>query len=263
MHNTRIPKKWIALVPSTLVTISLAACGVSGSGSTDEPTAFVTNAGAGTIAGPGGAIAVTGPIAVVVADTSGSVVGTDLLKAAENKTRDLVSEMPVGAKVVVRALNNNVGAMCDDLVFSLEAQANVDVTDQLRQANTVAVDAKFSAYIACSTSHDQGGTELWGGLAEVFSYYPSAQIFEVYTDGCDTTGPTMCNARNLRRPTFPQQLLGQIPATLTPRLSPSVRITYHGIGRDTGLPADGVATLRSIIATWTQRTQATPYFTAS
>lgn len=261
MDNPAIGRVLIAIMISLA---GLTGCGTSEAPPAAKPTSFVTAPGEGTLPGPGEAVAVTAPVAVVPVDSSASVVGTDLLAAAENRVRELVNTMPVGGKVVVYSINRNVGAMCDPLVLTLPKQANPDLEKQAREATVQAVAGKFQGYIECSTSQDPGGTELFGGLAEILSYYPNAEIVEVYTDGCDTvTTPGLCKAKNLRNPEYPAQVLASIPAVLTPQLGPNVQFTFRGIGRNTGLSAEAIAVLRQVITTWVQQTGAKTYFTVS
>ncbi len=246
----------------------VTGCGSSSEQPTTEPTSFATTPEDGVMAGeatsPGETTASQKPIAVVAVDSSGSVQGTDLLDAAENRVRELVNRMPVGGKVVVYSLNSNVTAMCNALVIELPSQPNPDLEKQARQAAVQVVSQSFQRYIDCSTRQDLGGTELWGGLTEIFSYYPTAQVAEIFSDGCDNaTTPGICNAENLRDPDYPDKALASIPPALTPALNPNVRLTFHGVGRNTALPADAVVVLRKIIAAWAQKTTAQTYFAAS
>lgn len=198
-----------------------------------------------------------GAVAVVVPDVSGSVSGgTDLLAGAQNKITELVGIMPVGGKVVVRAFNSNVTANCNEVVYTLPPQKNPDTEKQIRAANQADVPKRFAELVKCSEKHNTGGTELFGGLAETLKTYPDAELVEIYSDGCENTDAQVCDPNRLRDPGYPQKVLAQLPAALTPTLSPSVAITFHGVGRGTQLDAASVQGLRDVLAAWVAQTGA-------
>lgn len=236
--------------------ITTLACGLtllagcSGSRPQDVPSP-------GTFATP----TATGAVAVVVPDVSGSVSGgTDLLAGAQNKVSELVGRMPVGGTVVVRAFNSNVTANCNDVVYTLPSQKNPDTEKKVREANQADVPVRFAALMECSEKHNTGGTELFGGLAETFRAYPDAEIVEIYTDGCENTNAQVCDPNRLRDPGYPEEVLAQLPAALTPTLSSSVAITFHGLGRGTQLDAASVQGLRDVLAAWVAQTGASCAF---
>ena len=160
---------------------------------------------------------------VVLLDTTGSVLETDIPAKAQNKLTDLVDTMPVNSRVVLRAVNSNVTALCDDLVISLPPQPNGPVEQQVRDANKAAIPASSPSYVTCSTEQAVGGTEFWGGLAETFDYYPNAVATYAYSDTCDnvTIQPGTCSAKKLRDKTFPKKVVAQLAKDgLIPELEP-------------------------------------------
>lgn len=253
---SRSALKGMCLVLMAVATL-VSAAGCSRFQERQIPTAFPTQ----VIPAPSDSPA--GPAtAVVLLDSSGSVLGqTDLLAAAQNRTQDLVKVMPVGGRVAVRAFNNNVTAACEDLMFTLPQQNNPDMEDQIRTANLAVVGPKINDFLDCSKKNDQGGTELFGGLAEAFTFYPTAAVVDVYTDGCENVSTeNICNPHRLQDPTYAQKLVDRLDARLVPTLGPGVVITFHGIGRGTNLDAASVATLRALMAAWAARTGATARF---
>lgn len=246
MTHNRIPAAAMGLVA-----LALALTGCSGA----RPEG--TTPTSGTFKTP---LAV-GAVAVLAVDTTGSVGNnTDLIAAAQNKGTELVGRMPVGGRVVITAFNSNVGATCTDIELPLKPQKNPDVVAQARQALQAELPARFEALLECSMKNDRHGTELFGGLADTFRAYPDAEIVEIYTDGCDNATVDLCNADRLHDPSFPEKVVNGLPAALTPKLSSSVAITYHGVGRGTQLDAAAIQGLRDVLAAWTTKTGATSAF---
>lgn len=208
----------------------------------------------------------TGPaatVSVVLLDTSGSVLATDIPAKAQNKLTTLVDKMPVNSRVVLRAINSNVTAMCDDLIISLPPQSNGPVEQQVRDANKAAIPAKFSEYVKCSTEQAVGGTEFWGGLSETYDYYPHAAAVYAYSDTCDnvTIKPSTCSAKKLQDKTFPKKVVAELArGGLIPEVDAGSAIEFIGIGRNTRLQAAEVATLRKIATQWGARAGATVTF---
>lgn len=202
------------------------------------------------------------PTSLVLLDTSGSVLATDIQAMAQNKLSNLVETMPSGSRVVLRGLNSNVTAMCQDLTIILPEQPNRPVEDQVRQSNQAAIPGKFKSYTKCSEQQDGGGTEFWGGLAETYAFYPNAQIY-AYSDTCEnvTIRPGTCVPKMLTDPAFPSKVVAKLTALhLVPQLKPGSTITFIGVGRNSGLRAAEVATLRQIAALYAQQAGATATF---
>lgn len=207
---------------------------------------------------PAGVAGVGGHTAVVLLDTSGSVLAqTDLPAAAQNRVADLVQRMPVDGTVVVKG-TNNVTANCTDLTFTLPAQPNATLLDQARQGNLQSVTALFPEYLDCVTAADQGGTQLFGLLAETAAAYPGATTWDVYTDGLDNYDlKGLRKAKRLRDPAFAEKALAELPPALTPQLTPGTTITWHALGRGSNLTAADLAGLRGLYLAWTAATGAT------
>lgn len=203
-------------------------------------------------------------MALLIVDTSGSVLEqTDLINGAQNRLQALIKTMPVEGKVVVHAFNSNVTANCDDLTVGLPKQANPDLEAQVRKSNLAKAKPAFQKFLRCSQDANLGGTELFGGLAEAFTFYPDAQVVDLYTDGCENvSAKNVCNSTRLKDQGYVERVVERLDQRLVPTLGP-ITITFHGIGRGTGLDAGSVATLRSLIATWTERTGATARFANS
>lgn len=203
-------------------------------------------------------------VTVVLLDTSGSVLETDIPAKAQNKLTALVETMPVNSRVVMRALNSNVTAQCDDLVISLPPQPNGPVEQQVREANRAAVPGRFQAYVTCSTGQAVGGTEFWGGLSETYDYYPHATSLYIYSDTCDnvTIRPGTCSPKRLRDKTFPKKVVAQLARDgLIPQADPGTTTEFIGVGRNTRLQASEVAALRKIAVLWGNRAGTTVTFT--
>lgn len=207
---------------------------------------------------PRGASGGAGHTAVVVLDTSGSVLTqTDLPAAAQNRVAALVQQLPVDRTVVVKA-TNNVTANCADLTFTLSAQPNDTLLEQARQANLQSVASFFPDYLDCVTASDQGGTQLFGLLAETAAAYPGATTWDVYTDGLDNYDlKGLRKAERLRDPAFVERALSGLPPALIPRLTPGTTITWHALGRGSNLTAPDLAALRELYLAWTAATGAT------
>lgn len=234
-----------------ILALALALTGCSGArpeGTEPTPGTFKTTTAAGAVA-------------VIDVDTTGSVGNnTDLLAAAQNKATELVGRMPVGGRVVITAFNSNVGATCTDIDLPLKPQKNPDLEKKARQTLQAELPARFKALLDCSMKNDRHATELFGGLADTLRAYPDAEIVEVYTDGCDNVNVDLCNSSKLHDPSFPEEVLNELPAALIPQLSPSVAITYHGVGRGTQLDAAAIQGLRDVLSAWTTKTGATSTF---
>lgn len=243
--------KLLTIKLSVLCGIALVLCGCMSGLAPSQPGGPKRSAPEGKV-----------PTAVVLLDTSGSVLNTDIPAMAETKLSGLVATMPVGSRVVLRGVNSNVTAMCQDLTISLPRQPSGPVEDQVRQANQAAIPGKFKRYTDCSAKQDEGGTEFWGGLAETYAFYPNAQIY-AYSDTCEnvTIRPGTCVPKKLRDRSFPHKVLAKLAAQgLLPQLEPGSTITFIGVGRNTGLRADEVAALRRIAAQYAQRAGATATF---
>lgn len=202
------------------------------------------------------------PTVVDLLDTSGSVLATDIPAMAQNRLTRQVQTMPVGSRVVLRGVNSNVTAMCQDVVIALPPQPNRAVEDQVRQANQAALPGMVKNYIECSQQQDLGATEFWGGLAETYAQYADATVY-VYGDTCEnvTIRPGTCSSKLLRDPAFPGQVIAKLRAAgLVPQLRPGSDITFVGIGRNAKLRAGELRALRQIAILWARRAGATPAF---
>lgn len=239
--------------PATILTVlamilglALTACGGEDSKTDEVRSCSWTPGGCGP----------TGPEAVVIIDASGSVQGTDLLDAAHNHVVDLINTMPIGASIYVRSFHSDITAMCRELVITRVKQPNTALDDQHRQATIAGFSNAYDRFLKCAEDTNPGGTRVIDGLAEAVTLHPTALTYTAYTDFCDTELGT-CRPRNLRDKKYPSTLVQNLPVALTPALTPGTVIDFYGIGRNTGLSAANVNTLRTIAQTWSQATGAT------
>lgn len=253
LHNTnRHTKKnnigkvaWVLALAGLALSL-LTGCG-GGQADAEEPPACTW-----TVAG----CQVTGPEAVVIIDVSGSVQGTDLLHAAHNHVVELIKTMPIGATIYVRSFHADVTTMCRELTVTRAEQPNTALDEQHLQATIAGFTNAYDRFLKCSEDSNPGGTKVIDGLAEAIVLHPSALTYAAFTDYCDSELGT-CRTRNLRDRNYPSKLLQSLPAALTPPLTPGTVIGYYGIGRNTGLNATDVNTLRSLARAWTRATGAT------
>lgn len=191
---------------------------------------------------------------LAIIETSGSSERTDLFATAQNKVTELVTNMPVGGTVAVRAMNSDVTALCTDVIFTLPREANTARQQRARQVNESAVAVKIPELIACSTKHSTA-TELFGGLGEAFRAYSTATEAWVFSDLCEnaTIGP-ICTRKRLANPSA---IAEAVPDENTPKLSAAFHVIYVGAGRGSKLDAGSVENLRKAVGLWTSRTGAT------
>lgn len=229
-----------------VLSIVVAGCS-SGDRDAEEPPACTW-----TVAGCQAA----GPEAVVIVDVSGSVQGTDLLDAAHNHAVDLINTMPIGATIYVRSFHADITMMCRELAVTRVEQPNDALDEEQRQATVAGFSIAFDRFLKCAQETNPGGTRVFDGLAEAITLHPQALTYAAFTDYCDTAFGT-CRPRNLRDRKYPGKLIQRLPVALTPPLSPGTVVRFYGIGRNTGLDATDVNTLRGIAQAWTQATGAT------
>ncbi len=223
----------------------LAGCG--GDVDAEEPPACTwTAAGCQT----------TGPEAVVIIDVSGSVQGTDLLDAAHNHVVELINTMPIGATIYVRSFSADITAMCRELTITRAKQPNEALDEQHRQTTITGFSDAYDRFLNCAEEANPGGTRVIDGLAEGIALHPHALTYAAFTDYCDTALGT-CRPRNLRDKKYPRKLIQNLPVALTPPLAPGTVVRFYGIGRNTGLDATDINTLRGIAQAWAQATGAT------
>lgn len=191
---------------------------------------------------------------LVVIDTSGSAEATDLFAIAQNKTADLVKGMTVGSTVAIRALNSDVTALCNDVLFTLPPQKNQALLNRARQSNEAAVAIKVPKLIACSKKYSTA-TELFGGLSEAFRTYADATEARIYSDLCENA--TIGNICDPKRLADPKKIAKAVPGSITPKLPSSFHAIYVGAGRGSKLDAESVENLRKAVGLWTERTGAT------
>lgn len=193
-----------------------------------------------------------------IVDTTGSAAATDLLAAQQQRLAQAVAELPVGSRVVLRALDSDVTASCTDVVFTMPQQANPALEARVRDANRAEVAGRFADVVACAQTNARGRTELWGGIAEAVRAYPNATTITVASDGCENSVQSeICTPDRL---TDPAALVAEIPPELAPRLATGATITYVGVGRGTGLDAGSVERLRQVVSMYTELMGATASF---
>lgn len=194
---------------------------------------------------------------LVVVDVSGSIDGTDLLAAAENKTRELVGQLQPGGQVSVRTFSDDVTANCRPLRFQVPAAANTATRARALEAAKAAVAPKFAELVACARQYGHK-TEYFGGVATAVTSTPDAKQVFLFSDACENvTLHSICDAKALRNP---QAIADQVPDALIPDLT-GVHITLSGVGRNAHLDAVSLENLRQAIRLWIARTHATCEFT--
>jgi hypothetical protein len=200
-----------------------------------------------------------------IVDFTWSARDTDMLQVAENRAMATIEDLSIGEALVVAGFTADVTVPCEPIEISLPTQNNPAQEKELRRTVAAQFPAAFRRYADCLIeAHPERGSEIFGGVSDLFVRYPSLTEVTVVSDGCENQAiPKLCRGRDLRKRGFAEQAVASLPPAAVPDLAAGrdpVHIEYVGLGRGTGLDAAAVAGLRDVYATWTTRIHATHSF---